>query len=59
MNDEQKARELAQICAFTTDEAHGYLPDTPSEALDFEPHKWVLDAIALAFEIGRREEKNK
>lgn len=59
MTDEIKALHLAQICAYTTAEAYSYLPKTAEQALSFQPHDWVLDAIKLAFAAGRREERTK
>lgn len=52
---EQKARLLliAQHCAQTSPERHDYLPSEKDDADKFQPHAWVLEAMELAFQLGR------
>lgn len=44
---------VARDEALLSQEAHGYLPRTPEEAAQFNPHEWVLEAMRRAYVMGR------
>ena len=48
------AREAAMDCA----EKHSYMPKTDLEALSWQPHRWVVDAMLRAADVAERERDN-
>ena len=58
LTDEQESSlllELARDAAANTEENHDYLPKTKDDKLTFQPHAWVLTAMAMAFAWGYDE----
>lgn len=45
---QEKCLELAREAATYCGERHSYLPKTDLEASDFQPHRWVIDAMLAA-----------
>lgn len=48
------AREAAMDCG----EKHDYMPKSDLEAVDWTPHRWVVDAMLLAADVAERERDN-
>lgn len=44
---------VARDEALLSQEGHDYLPETPAEAAEFNPHEWVLEAMRRAYVMGR------
>ncbi|GAB5378995.1 MAG: hypothetical protein Alis3KO_00700 [Aliiglaciecola sp.] len=53
--DRDLALGIAKVNAIIAEERHDYLPDTADEANTFEPHEWVLMAIAQAYNRGKQD----
>ena len=52
-HEEAKLRRIASDEALLSEERHPYLPKTPKEAEQFNPHEWVLEAMRHAYSLGR------
>jgi len=50
---ENSLESVARDEALLSQEAHSYLPTTPEEAAQFNPHEWVLEAMRRAYVMGR------
>lgn len=50
---ELQLESVARDEALLSQEGHAYLPKTPEEAAQFNPHEWVLEAMRRAYSMGR------
>jgi hypothetical protein len=52
-HEQAKLESVARDEALLSQEEHEYLPKTPEEAAQFNPHEWVLEAMRRAYSMGR------
>lgn len=52
---QDKAVEIAREAAVDCGERHEYMPATPLLAEDWQPHRWVVDAMLIAAAIAEGE----
>ena len=52
---QNQAREIARAAAVACHERHDYMPPTPLLAEDWQPHRWVVDAMLCAADVAERE----
>lgn len=52
---QDKCVELARQAAVDCGQRHGYMPATDSEAKEWQPHRWVIDAMLMSAEEAERE----
>lgn len=48
----QELVSVARATAYSCRNDHEYLPQTPEDAKTFEPHDWVIEAMAVAYHMG-------
>lgn len=51
--------EIAKDSAWMNRYNHSYIPDNKNDFQRWKPHKWVIDAIELAYQAGLRDKGNK
>ena len=52
---QDKARQMAREAVVDCTDRHDYMPATPLLAEDWQPHRWVVDAMLLAAHEAEQE----
>lgn len=50
-----EALEIARTSALRNCDQWDYLPKSVTEAVNWNPHSWVLGAMQKAYQLGRNE----